>query len=205
MPRRTNIPLVKKNPGRSILLGLFCAGLSLPAIYAQPSEHARYQPSSYGSSLVQRTLTTPDDDAVLSQAPREILLQFPEQVRLVKLTLHNETHDWVDIDFRYDPRPGNRFVWALPGLQETAYYTAAWAILGANDELVRGSFSFAFGPDAEPPSSLRPALESPGQVGPDGSIIRQVAPPPTQIILDQDNRNFDPPFTIRLDQEPDRD
>jgi methionine-rich copper-binding protein CopC len=203
MSRPTNISPSKRKTGRSILLGLCLAGLYGPAVLAQPAEHARYQASSWGSSLVQRTLTTPNDDAVLPQAPREILLQFPEQVRLVKLTLHDDTHEWVDIDFRYDPRPGNRFVWALPGLAQTAYYTAAWAILGANDELVRGSFSFAFGPDAEPPSLIRPVLDNPGQPGPDGSIIRQVAPPPTQIILDQDNRSFDPPFTIRLDQEPD--
>lgn len=203
MSFRRNKSLSRRITGRSILLGLCVSSFCVPAVLAQPAEHARYQASSWGSSLVQRTLTTPNDDAVLLQAPREILLQFPEQVRLVKLTLHDDTHEWVDIDFRYDPRPGNRFVWALPGLQQTAYYTAAWAILGANDELVRGSFSFAFGPDAEPPSVIRPVLENPGQVGPDGSIIRQVAPPPTQIILDQDNRNFDPPFTIRLDQDPD--
>ncbi len=29
--------------------------------------------------------------------------------------------------------------------------------------------------------------------------IRYVAPPPTQIILDRDQPNYDPPFTIRLE------
>lgn len=183
------------------LPGLLSAVLTVPSASAQHEEHARYRASNYGQSITEQTRTSPDDDAVLMEAPQELLLQFPERVRLVKLTLHNETRDWVDIDFRYNPRPGNRFVWALPGLQQTAYYTADWAILGANDELVRGSFSFAFGPDAEPPSMIRAAHQMPAQQESDGSSMRRVSPPPTQIILDQDPPSYDPPFTIRLEED----
>lgn len=193
-----------RHPISLLATALLVACLTLTTASAQHQEHARYQASSYGTSITRQTRTTPGDDAVLAEAPRQLLLQFPERVRLVKLTLHNETHDWVDIDFRYNPRPGNRFVWALPGLRQTAYYTADWAILGANDELVRGSFSFTFGPDAQPPSAIRAAHQMPGQQESDGSSMRQVSPPPTQIILDQDPPSYDPPFTIRLNEDDQR-
>ncbi len=43
---------------------------------------------------------------------------LPRRVRLVKLTLHSAAHDWVDIDFRYDPQPDSSFRWRLPGLAQ---------------------------------------------------------------------------------------
>jgi hypothetical protein len=84
-------------------------------------------------------------------------------------------------------------------LQQASYYTADWAILGNNDQLIRGSFSFAFGPDAEAPSAIRRAQELLLEQRYGDPSIRYVAPPPTQIILDQDPPRFDPPFTIQLD------
>lgn len=184
---------------RLMLAAALAATLPLSALQAQPARHAHYQQTSLGEVISAQTRTEPSDDAVLEQAPDSLQLQFPQRVRLVKLTLHSAARDWVDINFRYDPRPGSRFSWSLPGLDNSEFYTADWAILGDNDQLIRGSFSFAFGPDAEPPSVAREARELLLQQRYGDPDIRYVAPPPTQIILDRDPPSFDPPFTIKLD------
>ena len=181
--------------------GLAAIALVASVASAQPADQVRYQRSSLSEAISAQTRTEPDDDAVLEQAPTSLHLQFPRRVRLVKLTLHSAAHDWVDIDFRYDPRPDSRFSWQLPGLVKADFYTADWAILGEDDELIRGSFSFAFGPNAEPPSAARAARDLLLQERYGDPSIRYVAPPPTQIILDREQRSFDPPFTIRLEND----
>ena len=180
--------------------GLLCAICACGAL-AQHAGHGAAQSGSHGSELLARTKTLPSDDAVLTRAPDQLELRFPEQVRLVKLTLHTENRDWIDIDFRYNPRPDQDFIWQLPGLQQATYYIADWAILGNDDQLVRGSFSFAFGPEAQAPSVTRRAQELILLERAGDPSIRYVAPPPTQIILDQDPRRFDPPFTIELEDD----
>lgn len=145
------------------------------------------------------TETVPLDDSILLEAPDQLQLEFPYDVRLVKLTLRNELRDWVDIDFRYDPTIQEKFLWPIPELATATYYTADWAILAANDRLIKGSFSFSFGPEAEAPSEIKAAealvLESISA----GPNTRYVRPPPTNIILNQDQPTYDPPFTIKLE------
>ena len=145
------------------------------------------------------TETVPVDDSVLLEAPKELQLEFPYDVRLVKLTLRNELRDWVDIDFRYDPTIQEKFQWNIPELTQATYYTADWAILVTNDRLIRGSFSFSFGPEAEAPSVIKAAealvLDS-ISAGPNTRFVR---PPRTNIILNQDQPSYDPPFTIKLE------
>ena len=182
------------------LLYIFC-GLVAATACAQESQPVLYTDPLKVASLLANTHTTPDDDAVLAVAPTTLQFQFPEQVRLVKLTLHNQSRNWVDIDFRYDPAPVIRFSWPLPRLQGAAYYTADWAVLMDDEQLVRGSFSFAFGPEAEVPSQVRAAQEllleqRNGNFDPE---VRTVNSPPTRIIINQEPRQYDPPFTIDLD------
>jgi len=133
------------------------------------------------------------------EAPELLQLEFPYDVRLVKLTLRNELRDWVEIGFRYNPRAQVEFQQNIPPLLAATYYTADWAILAENDRLVRGSFSFSFGPEAEAPSVTKAAeallLESING----GPNTRFVRPPRTNIILNQDEPNYDPPFTIKLE------
>lgn len=183
----------------SLSLPLFEIDFAGSTASAQGATHGGSQHTLPWDELIANTETMPSDDAVLTNAPDKLTLRFPERVRLVKLTLHTENRDWIDIDFRYNPRPDQHFVWQLPGLQQASYYTADWAILGNNDQLIRGSFSFAFGPDAEAPSAIRRAQELLLEQRYGDPSIRYVAPPPTQIILDQDPPRFDPPFTIQLD------
>ena len=143
--------------------------------------------------------SAPLDDEVLANAPSLLGLNFPQNVRLVKLVLYNEKKEWVDIDFRYDPRPGASFNWPVPDLQRTSYYTADWAVLAAGDLLVRGSFSFTFGMGAEPPSVLKEReafLLDMRNNSPELEQLRKLGLDPAEIIINNDEpRRFEPPFS----------
>ena len=152
------------------------------------------------NEIVAKTKTSPADDSILINAPQELGLIFPKDVHLVKLILRDESHEWVDFNFRYSPRKGDDFNWPLHGLKKSDYYTAEWAILEPNDRLIRGSFSFSFGEGAERPSLIRELEEMALRTrnGEDENT-RFVTPPRTKIIIDMDPPVIDPPFTIRLD------
>ena len=150
------------------------------------------------ADIAVKTKTSPADDATLDVAPNRMALEFPSPVRLVKLTLHNEQRDWVEINFRYSPSDKKYYHWDLPTLAPAAYYTADWAILSDSDRLVRGSFSFSFGTEAQPPSVVRAAEEKLLLQRYGDPTIRYVPPPRTQIIINQEPPQFDPPFTIEL-------
>jgi len=184
------------------ILTIALLGLVLwhPAV-AQPSQIGLSLQSEDITGISIETETAPADDSVLLEAPDQLQLEFAYDVRLVKLTLRNELRDWVDIDFRYDPTIQEKFQLYIPELTEATYYTADWAILAANDRLIRGSFSFSFGPQAEAPSVIKAAealvLDS-ISAGPNTRFVR---PPRTNIILNQDQPNYDPPFTIKLEDK----
>lgn len=183
---------------------IFLIGLTLllsNLSYSQQHVAAGYRQAADITGILAETETVPLDNAVLDVAPSQLSLVFPHPVRLVKLTLRNEQRDWVDISFRYNPLANDNFVWELPNLQTAIYYTADWAILAANERLVRGSFSFAFGPDAELPSIAKEAEAMLMDMGHGDPSTRYVMPPRTQIIIDRDPPRFDPPFTIELKPE----
>ena len=154
----------------------------------------------HSTKLLNKTESHPHHDAVLKKAPESISLSFPVQVRLVKLVLRDENHRWIDIDFRYSPVPDSVFEWQLPELADSAYYTADWAILDHGKDLVRGSFSFAFGPKAQAPSISQQEKRLLLETRYGDPSIRHVPPPRTNIILPQDEQHYDPPFTINLDE-----
>lgn len=140
----------------------------------------------------------PPDDAILEQPPQFLDLQFRGRVRLVKLALYTERREWIDIAFRYDPRPAQTFRWPVPPLGPAEYYTAYWAVLDDRQQLIRGMFSFSFGPSAEKPSTVMarnaellelrnamPIIEELERLGLDPAEI---------IINDQNQPRFEPPF-----------
>ena len=185
------------------ILTIALLGLVLwhPAV-AQPSQIGLSLQSEDITGISIETETAPADDSVLLEAPDQLQLEFAYDVRLVKLTLRNGLRDWVDIDFRYDPTIQEKFQWDIPELTQATYYTADWAILAMNDRLIRGSFSFSFGPEAQAPSVIKAAealvLDS-ISAGPNTRFVR---PPRTNIILNQDQPSYDPPFTIKLEDGP---
>jgi len=169
--------------------------------YSQAPNSRLHPQAPDSTGIAAKTETSPDDDAVLEIAPEQIGLVFPQSVRLVKLTLRNEQRDWVDISFRYDPGLKESFNWQLPSLNSAIYYTADWAILAANEQLVRGSFSFSFGVDAELPSVTKRAEEAIIDLRNGGPDQRFVTPPRTEIIINRDPPQYDPPFIIELEEE----
>ena len=177
---------------------LLCSGPVIP----QVSHSAAYQQAADSTGIAAQTKTSPADDSVLDEAPKSLDLEFPETVRLVKLTLRNDQRDWVDISFRYNPAVGKIYVWDLPDLHGATYYTVDWAVLGDSEQLQRGSFSFSFGIGAEAPSATREAaaILLDIRTGDGDPTTRSVTPPRTQIIINREPPNYDPPFTIDLEE-----
>ena len=151
--------------------------------------------------LAVEAATNPVNDEVLSEvAPEMLSIEFTDAVRLVKFTLRNDSREWIDINFRYRPTNGVRFSLPVSELSDAKYYTAEWAVLDINDQLIRGSFSFAFGPDARAPSYYRAAEELFLRQRYGDPTIQYVAAANTNNI-DREPRRFDPPFTIDLDEQ----
>ncbi len=105
------------------------------------------------------TETAPIDNAVLAEAPTDLMMRFSTYVRLVKLVLKAPGNTPVDIGFRYNPDASRVFFWDLPPLPAADYYTVEWAAIDPVNFVARGSFSFSFGPDAKPPAELIPREE----------------------------------------------
>lgn len=103
--------------------------------------------------------TMPADDEVLAKAPGSLMLTFEDEVRLVKLALKETKQGEILINFRFDPTSGKHFMQPLPELAPADFYKVEWAILKATGALVKGSFYFSFGEDAQPPSSYMDAME----------------------------------------------
>ena len=178
-----------------------CSLVAIVAGAQTPAAVATYPRAALDfTGIVAKTKTTPLDDSVFDSSPERLALAFPEKVHLVKLILRNQAHDWVDISFRYSPRLASDFEWSLPSLQAADYYTAEWAILDEQDRLIRGNFSFSFGEMARMPSLIKAEQELALRLrnGEDEST-RFITPPRTEIILEQEPRSYDPPFTLRLE------
>lgn len=190
--------------GRPLLLCAL-ATIAIPLMLARgimpamaQTGHAAHQVGVSAATAGIITNTSPLDDSVLGVAPSLIGLDFDRQVRLVKLVLYNERRDWVDIGFRYSPRPSSSFSLSVPALLETDYYTADWAILDDGDRLVRGSFSFTWGDGSERPSTIkereRIRLESSSAM-PGLQELEDLGLDPAEIIINDGNPpRFEPPF-----------
>jgi methionine-rich copper-binding protein CopC len=184
-----------------IIVVALCLFFAILAGAQTPAAVATYPRAALDfTGIVAKTQTTPLDDSVFDSSPERLALSFPEKVHLVKLILRDQAHDWVDISFRYSPRLASDFEWSLPSLQTADYYTAEWAILDEQDRLIRGSFSFSFGEMARMPSLIKAEQELALRLrnGEDEST-RFITPPRTEIILEQEPRSYDPPFTLRLE------
>ncbi|MCB1650118.1 MAG: copper resistance protein CopC [Pseudomonadales bacterium] len=101
----------------------------------------------------------PEDDEVLETAPQELMLRFSTYVRLVKLTMKDPEEKLINIGFIYSSDVSRVFFLDLPELPLAPYYTVEWAAIDPENLMARGSFSFSFGPDAAPPSTLIPEEE----------------------------------------------
>lgn len=121
------------------------------------SGHAQH---SHG--VLSPSVTFPPNDSALKDAPRMITMSFRVGVRLLKLTLHTDTGQWLDIGFRYDPaRVAQNYAFPLPGeLPSATYYVARWSVVDERQRFLNGEFKFSFGPGAVPPSETIESLYS---------------------------------------------
>lgn len=103
--------------------------------------------------------SAPADDEVLASAPAELMMRFSTYVRLVKLTMTDPDEQFVNIGFVYDPTVSRVFFLDLPELEQKDYYTIEWAAIDPENLVARGTFSFSFGPNAAPASTLIPVEE----------------------------------------------
>jgi len=177
---------------------LLVMATSTDAVYAQHQGHGGPQ---FGVSAAEAGIiaeTSPSDDSVLASAPDRLQIAFGKPVQLVKLVLYTDDREWVDIDFRFNPRANTEFSWPVPELEQLAYYSVSWAILDERDRLVKGDFSFSFGPGAELPSAIMERKMM--MEGHEGHDMRNMQPMnPSEIRINGQNPNFDPPFAPVLD------
>lgn len=89
--------------------------------------------------------SVPEADAVIQNAPEELVLSYGDAVNLVKLTLNDGNEKAVGIDFKPAAKPATTFKLPLPNL-EAGQYTARWTALGADGHMLQGSFSFTLQP-----------------------------------------------------------
>jgi len=183
-------------PALALFLLSVTAGVG--SSYAQHQGHGgpEFGVSATAAGIIAET--TPVDDSILGSAPGQLELAFGEPVQLVKLVLYTSERDWVDIDFRFNPRANTEFSWPVPELDQIPYYSVSWAILDDRDRLVKGSFNFSFGPEAEAPSAIMMREMMMGEHS--DHDMDNYGVMPGDIRFTDQNPNFEPPFAPVLDQ-----
>lgn len=141
-----------------LLQGLLLSVLLFVLLFVLPSTSAQAQHSTHtyrytGSVEVEHL---PDHDEVLTALPDTVILRFTDQVTLVKLVVKTAEDKLIDVQFRYDPTPNRVFIWPLPTLPASAWYSVDWGVIDRANILMSGKFMFAAGPDAKAPSTLIP-------------------------------------------------
>ncbi|MCG8415502.1 MAG: copper resistance protein CopC [Pseudomonadales bacterium] len=110
--------------------------------------------AQHSHGVLSPSVTFPQDDAVLREAPRMITMSFRVDVRLLKLALYTDDGQFIDIGFAYDhANMDHNFVTPIPmELPPAKYYVAEWSVVDERQRFLRGEFLFSFGPGAVPPS-----------------------------------------------------
>ena len=154
---KTEMELRRSSRDRNYLFtGLVFMQLLLLAVWS-PLALAQHEMHDMTASVELNSM--PANDEVLAAAPESLMLHFGSEMRLVKLALKASEHGFVNIDFRYNPKPGVHFTQVLPALAAANYYTVEWAAFNSDEELLKGSFHFSFGDNARPPSYYRDQME----------------------------------------------
>lgn len=154
---------------------VFCAG--------SMSAHAQHFTHTYRYTGDVEVEHIPDHDEVLPAAPENLLLRFTDHVSLVKLVVKTADDKVVNINFRYNPVPDRVFIWPLPALPASDWYTVDWGVIDRANKLMSGQFVFAAGPGAKVPSTIMPVVEEDHIKVPDYRLInpdsfRPVSPTP---------------------------
>jgi methionine-rich copper-binding protein CopC len=113
----------------------------------------------------------PDHDEILASVPENLLLRFTDHVALVKLVVKTAEGQVVNIDFRYNPTPDRVFIWPLPALPASDWYSVDWGVIDRTNKLMSGQFLFSAGPDAKKPSDLVPEVDDDHIMVPDYRLL----------------------------------
>ncbi|MCB1509024.1 MAG: copper resistance protein CopC [Hyphomicrobiaceae bacterium] len=112
----------------ALALVVFLAGAILPA-----AAHS------------QRRMTVPEDGAVLSASPEEIVLTFDAQTQVTYIALKNAQGEVVSLETADRMRPLVRFT-AEPGAMGAGAYEVEWRGLSADGHPLQGRFGFSVEP-----------------------------------------------------------
>lgn len=85
--------------------------------------------------------TTPKNEAVLEEAPSEVLLNFKADIRLTRVSLSQEEHPSVDLNLQGYDGFVTSYALALEPIGSGAY-VINWRGLGADGHAMKGVFSF---------------------------------------------------------------
>jgi len=91
--------------------------------------------------------SNPGDKAVLNHSPENLEFIFSEEVRLLKVIVHDSSSMEVDTGFAPDSKAETLFSVVMPELSADTY-TVEWTILGSDSHRVEGEFSFTYDPMA---------------------------------------------------------
>ena len=84
----------------------------------------------------------PANQAELSTAPEQTILNFNRKVRLMKLELLNAAQESLAIDFKPSPEKSDTFTIELPALSAGTYQTK-WMAMSGDSHKIKGGFTFA--------------------------------------------------------------
>jgi len=87
------------------------------------------------------TASSPENGAVLNEAPTTLELKFKGQVKLVKVILSGDNIDESKLSVEPDKGFDNNFTLTLPSLT-SGKYTISWMVMGADTHKITGEISF---------------------------------------------------------------
>jgi methionine-rich copper-binding protein CopC len=140
---------------KTIKMAAFVVFAILSALFSVTAS-AQHSTHTYRYTGTVEVEHLPDHDEVLTALPDSLILRFTDQVSLVKLVVKTADDKLIDVQFRYDPTPNRVFIWPLPALPASAWYSVDWGVIDRANILMSGKFMFAAGPDAKAPSTLIP-------------------------------------------------
>lgn len=164
----TRTIIIKKLPGYTLAL---MQTLLLATMFVVTEVQAQHSTHTYRYTGDVEVEHIPDHDEVVPRLPDNLILRFTDHVALVKLVVKTAEEQQINIDFRYNPVPDRVFIWPLPALPASAWYSVDWGVIDRENKLMSGQFLFAAGADAKKPSEIIPQTDEEHIMVPDYRLL----------------------------------
>lgn len=92
--------------------------------------------------------TQPADNQIVSLAPKKLVLNFNQAVRLIKIKVSDHKGKEVSLTYKANSTASDVFQIPLPQLAPSEYLVS-WTIMGADSHIIKGKFSFTYKPDTK--------------------------------------------------------